>query len=74
MIKLLTTHCPACKILEQKLQQANIPYTEITNEQEIMNYGVMSVPVIIEENNNLISFSEAVQLLKTSEGIKQLGG
>ena len=74
MIKLLTTHCPACKVLEKKLEDAGINYFSIENEEEIMSYGVMSVPVIVEENGNLINFAEAVKILKTSEGIKRLGG
>jgi hypothetical protein len=74
MIKVLTTHCPTCQVLEKKLKDANIPYFEVTNEDKILSYGVETVPVIVEENGNLISFIEAVQLLNTSEGITRLGG
>lgn len=74
MIKILTTHCPTCQILEKKLKDANIPYSEITEEATILSYGIETVPVIVEENGNLISFIEAVQLLNTSEGKIRLGG
>lgn len=74
MIKVLSTGCPACKILEDKLKNANIKYTIISNEEEILNYGVQTVPFIVEQDDNLINFSEAVQLLNTPEGIQRLGG
>ena len=34
-IKLYSTHCPKCIVLEKKLQQKNIPFEEI-NDVEIM--------------------------------------
>ena len=74
MIKVLSTGCPACKVLESKLNNANITYEIESNEDKILSYGVSTVPVIVEENGNLINFGEAVQLLNTSDGIKRLGG
>lgn len=74
MIKVLSTGCPACKVLESKLNNANIAYEIESNEDTIISYGVQTVPVIVEENGNLINFGEAVQLLNTSNGIKRLGG
>lgn len=74
MIKVLSTGCPACKILEQKLDNANIQYEIESNEDKILEYGISTVPFIVEENGNLIGFSEAVQLLNTSEGKNRLGG
>ena len=74
MIKVLSTGCPACKVLESKLNNANIMYAIESNEDKILSYGVQTVPVIVEENGNLINFGEAVQLLNTSDGIKRLGG
>ena len=31
MIKMYSTHCPKCKILETKLKQKNIEYEECTD-------------------------------------------
>jgi len=74
MIKVLSTGCPACKILETKLNNANIKYKIENDEDKILSYGVQTVPVIVEEDGNLVNFGEAVQLLNTAEGIQRLGG
>ena len=74
MIKVLSTGCPACKILETKLNNANIKYKIENDEDKILSYGVQTVPVIVEEDGNLVNFGEAVQLLNTTEGIQRLGG
>ena len=74
MIKVLSTGCPACQVLEKKLNDANIKFEIESNEDKILEYGISTVPFIVEENGNLISFSEAVQLLNTSEGKLRLGG
>ena len=74
MIKVLSTGCPACKILETKLNNANIKYKIENDEDKILSYGVQTVPVIVEEDGNLVNFGEAIQLLNTAEGIQRLGG
>lgn len=74
MIKVLSTGCPACKILEVKLNNANIKYKIESDEDKILSYGVQTVPMIVEEDGNLVNFGEAVQLLNTTEGIQRLGG
>lgn len=60
MIVMYTTHCPRCKILEAKLKEKRVEYKEITDVNEIMQAGFMTVPVLVVENNPL-DFVSAVK-------------
>lgn len=57
-IKLYTTHCPKCKVLESKLMNKNIKYDEISDIEEIQVKGYMSVPVL-EVNGESMDFVTA---------------
>lgn len=60
MIKLLTTHCPRCTVLQKKLDAKNIFYIEITDVEEIQSYGVDTVPALIVDKV-IMDFPAAVQ-------------
>lgn len=45
-IILYTTHCPKCRILETKLRQKNISYTEITDIDLMKSKGFLSAPML----------------------------
>ena len=40
MVTLYTTHCPRCKMIEMRLQQKGIEYTENTNIDEMIEMGL----------------------------------
>ena len=69
MIKLLTTHCPRCSVLQKKLDAAAIEYEEITNDDEIKSYGIDFVPALVftalelanSEATAILDFTSAVQ-------------
>lgn len=56
---LYTTHCPQCKVLETKLKNKDISYTEVTDVNIMRQKGFMSVPYL-EVDSQVFSFSEAV--------------
>lgn len=60
MIKLYTTHCPKCAVLETKLQQKNIAYETIDDTEKMIRMGMKSAPML-EVDNKLMGFAEAVQ-------------
>lgn len=64
MVKFYTIDCPKCKVLEAKLNENNIPYETITDVNEIMKYGVMTMPFIINDGV-MMDFSEAINWLRT---------
>lgn len=60
MIKMYSTHCPKCKILETKLKQKNIQYEECNDVDEMLKKGIETVPVL-EVDGQLLDFGKAVK-------------
>ena len=57
-ITLYTTHCPKCKVVERKLQMANVEYSQSEDIQEMINLGFKSAPVL-SVNGEFFLFKEA---------------
>lgn len=53
MIKVYSTGCPHCVILESMLKAKNIEYTKISDEDEIVADGVMSIPTMDVDGNRM---------------------
>ena len=58
-VTLYTTHCPKCTVLEMKLSQKNIPYTQETSMEEMERLGILSVPML-KVNNKMLPFKRAI--------------
>ena len=58
-----STHCPRCKVLETKLKQKNISYTECNDVDVMLSKGLMNAPAL-EVNGVVLKFSEAVNWVK----------
>ena len=62
-IRLYSTHCPKCRVIEKKLEQANIKYELIDAKdnpkviEELSALGVRQMPVLIV-NDKILGFSE----------------
>lgn len=54
-VVLYTTHCPKCSILEKKLTQKNIEYTECTDIHEMKSKGISAVPWL-EVDGEMLDF------------------
>ena len=63
MIILYSTNCPKCKIIKQKLTQAKMEFTEITDVKQIMEKGFREAPVL-EVDGEFMKFPEAVAWLR----------
>ena len=71
MIKLLTTHCPRCSVLQKKLDAAAIEYEMIEDVEVIQSYGIDFVPALVltdmeianSEATAILDFTSAVQLV-----------
>lgn len=57
-VRLYTTHCPKCNVLENKLKSKNIDYIEITDTNIMIEKGYMSVPVL-EVDDKVMNFTDA---------------
>lgn len=63
---LYTIDCPKCKVLEKKLNQKNIIY-DICKDTEIMNKKRIIKLPILEVDDRLLSFKEAVDYINNME-------
>ena len=61
-----TTNCPRCQVLKKKLDNLGIDY-ELNNDiEEMMLWGIQTVPRLRIEKQ-LLDFSQAVKWLKEYE-------
>lgn len=60
MVKLFSTNCPKCKVLEMKMKQKNIEYEVTTDVQEMLALGIRSAP-ILQVEGELLQFTDAVK-------------
>lgn len=60
-MKLYSTECPKCKILEKKLLNKNISFEKITDfdYNEMKEKGFNFVPILEIDNGILMNFSDA---------------
>ncbi len=62
-ITLYSTHCPKCKVLETKLKQAGLNYTEVDDVEEMIKKGFRMAPVL-EVDGQVMDFMAANKFLK----------
>lgn len=60
MVIFYSTNCPKCKILEAKLKQKGIAYTENNDVEEMEKKGLQSAPAL-EVNGEILEFGAAVK-------------
>ena len=68
MIKLYTTHCPRCKVLEIKMSKKGINYEEINSTDVMIEKGFKSVPVLELEDGTILDFAKANSWINEQEG------
>lgn len=61
-----STHCPKCKVLEMKLKQKNINYTENDNVEEMLSLGIQSAPAL-SVDNKIYLFTDAIKWVNSQE-------
>ena len=66
-MKLYTTHCPKCKVLETKLKKKNIPYEEIEDIDIIQKKGFDNLPILELDNGDLLDFVTANKFVNSLE-------
>lgn len=62
MVKFYTIGCPACNVLESKLNAKGIPYEKIESEDAIRELGSDTAP-LLEVDGKVLGFREAVQYI-----------
>lgn len=64
-IILYSNNCPRCKILKKKLDDNKINYEVVDNVDIMIDKGLSTVPVL-EVNNKILDFKEAVEWVNNS--------
>ena len=59
-IVLYSTGCPKCNVLETKLNNKNIKFDVVTDEEVMQNKGFMSLPML-EDNVEELDFMQALR-------------
>lgn len=62
-ITLYSTHCPKCKVIEAKLKQAGLEYTEVNDVNTMLQLGYRTAP-ILDVDGQILDFSNANKFLK----------
>ena len=65
-VKLYTTGCPKCRVLETKLGMKNVEVEKVSDPEIIRQKGILSVPVL-EVEGKLFSFLEANKYVNALE-------
>ncbi len=63
-MKLYSIGCPKCNVLEKKLNELNLKYVIISDENIIIAEGLDLMPVLEIEDGSRMGFSEAIEWLK----------
>lgn len=66
MIILYSTNCPKCKVLEKKLNDANIDFVINSDVEEMTRKGFSSAPML-EIDNKIMDFGQAVQWVNNTK-------
>ncbi len=59
---LYSTGCPKCKILEKKLNEKNVTYTNVSDVETMLSMGLSTVPML-EVGGDMMKFSDAIKFV-----------
>lgn len=59
-IKFYTIDCPACMVLEKKLEAKGVVFTKISDIETLQSLNIEQFPVL-EVNNEFLSYSKAIK-------------
>ena len=63
---LYSTHCSCCEALEERLRQAEIEYTVVSDTEQILALGITHVP-ILEIDGRQMNYPAAIRWLNERE-------
>lgn len=66
MIKLYTIDCPKCKVLEKKLDAKGFIYEITKDKEEMAAKKIYDLPVL-EVDNKILNFNEAVNWINITK-------
>jgi len=67
MIYFYTIGCPACNVLEKKLNSKHIEYEAITDKDKMIKMGMEQFPMMAIDDGPLMSYTESVAWVNAQE-------
>ena len=61
-VVLYSTHCPKCQVLEKKMEQKNIEFELVTDQDIMIEKGFLSAPVL-DVDGEILDFNKAVKFV-----------
>lgn len=66
-VTLYTTHCPKCRVIEKKLAQKGIQYSEVTDVEVMTKRGFKGAPML-EVDDKVYNFGDANRWIMSYTG------
>jgi glutaredoxin len=66
-VKMYTTHCPKCNVMERKLKEANIEFEEIDDNAKVLEVakaGGFTMAPILEVGGKAMDFKEGIEWIR----------
>lgn len=65
MIKLYSTNCPKCLILETEINKKGIECCINSDVDKMLDLGIMSAPALELEDGTILNFKEALDYVRS---------
>ena len=66
-VKMYTTHCPKCNVMERKLKEANIEFEEIEDNAEVLRVatsGGFTMAPLLEVDGRVMDFKDGIDWIR----------
>lgn len=66
-VKMYTTHCPKCNVMERKLKEANIEFEEIDDNDEVLRVATslgFTMAPLLEVDGRVMDFKDGIEWIR----------
>lgn len=61
MVRMFSTNCPKCKVLDIKMSQKNIEHEINTDVDLMLSLGITAAPALQLDDGTILNFSDAIK-------------
>jgi glutaredoxin len=66
-VKMYTTHCPKCNVMERKLKEANIEFEEIDDNAKVLEVATslgFTMAPLLEVDGRVMDFKDGIEWIR----------
>ena len=66
-VKMYTTHCPKCNVMERKLKEANIEFEEIDDNAKVLEVATslgFTMAPLLEVDGRVMDFKDGIDWIR----------